>query len=484
VANQNGRGEESPLATEDLCHAWISEKTFRLQPDDYKKRCPGRPGAVGIEIEMLPLDPREQDRPQRVTLQPPSDPKSLTHALIELSRKRGWNLEYVEHSEALLKVLLEERDNLSFEPGGQLEFSSRPYDCLGSVQQRTIEIQKDIDSFIANYGFKLLQVGLNPWHSIQEIGLQMQKPRYEAMDKFFSNIGPYGPRMMRQTCTVQVNLDFGPDESTMAKRFLCSLLLSPFGGATFCYAPFESGKPNGYKSLRQKVWRELDSTRTGLPNLSQLEKRLDKKACVETYLDFANSARVVFVEALGFKAQLKNTPWKEWLHHPIEGIKPTMADFETHLSLLFAEVRPRGFLEVRSIDCQPRVWQFVPACWYAGLLYDNKALDSALELLLPHRKNIGNLLESACHGLQDPMLQKLSAQLHQLAIEGLVRLPECYGGSGNVELLEKFGRHFVARGRTPADDVLDEFTRQGHSDISLKVFEAVEQKWRNEVLGG
>jgi glutamate--cysteine ligase len=166
----------------------------------------------------------------------------------------------------------------------------------------------------------------------------MKKPRYEAMNKFFSRIGPFGPRMMRQTCTIQVNLDFGASGDEMARRYLLSLLLAPFAGATFANSPVVDGKVTGDKGFRSRVWLNLDPSRTGARNPGRILNRLDKDSCVEYYWDFVRDAKVVFVEAAGYAVPDNGLTWDQWTRAPWMGVSPDMAAFETHLSLLFRAV--------------------------------------------------------------------------------------------------------------------------------------------------
>lgn len=463
--------------TAETSRMWLEEKTFRLQPETYKAANPGWPGAVGLEIEMLPLFLRGNDRPATVPLQ--GEKNCLAAWLRDLARDRDWTTKIThDHGQDfLLNVFLDRDDNLSFEPGGQLEFSSRPYACLSQATARTIEIQKILDTELAKRGnVKLTQVGLNPWHSVEEIGLQMQKSRYLAMNEFFSGISPYGPRMMRQTCTVQVNLDFGPDQTTMAKRYLASLLLAPFSGAIFNYSAFSSQQPVGMTGLRSKIWRHMDPSRTGVPSLKHLSRSLTKASCVETYYEFLMNARVVFVTGLNYRVMHKPTTWAQWIESGIDGIWPTSDDFETHLSLLFPEVRARGFLELRSVDCQSRAWQFVPAAWWTGLLYDAKACDDVIEMLLPFESRMTELLDAAAQGLEHPVLREYAQKLIMLAADGLSRLPSCYFGEGALQTLHGFAEHFTLRGRVPSHDLLDEFQRQG--TLTYECFERVEAQWQ------
>jgi glutamate--cysteine ligase len=469
----------SPLMTPEICRNWIDEKVFPLQPETYRNQYPGFPGAVGLEIEMLPLfDDSTTTAPRGVPLQGQAD--TLAAWLRKISLAHGW--ERIESgtgaNQWLMGVKLDQGDNLSFEPGGQLEFSSRPYHCLSEAINRTTYIQSLLDRELKQLGnVSLLQVGINPWHSVDTIGLQMQKPRYLAMNEFFSRISEYGPRMMRQTCTVQVNLDFGRDETTMAKRFLASMLMSPISGAIFNYSAFESGKFTGVTGLRQRVWRHLDPSRTDVPKLDYLLKRLDKKACVDTWYDFTMNARVVFSARQDYRVMHEPTTWAQWMAQGIDGVRPDASDFETHLSLLFPEVRARGFLEMRSVDCQSRVWQFVPAGWWTGLLYDDRAVDAVIELMTPHASNLYSLLQRAETGLSDPTIGALAIKLMDIADAGLKRLPACYFGGGALKGLEVFAEQFVHRGRVPANDIMDEYKASGRLDVNC--FRRVESRWND-----
>jgi len=469
--------QKSVFVTPETCREWIESKVFPLQPESYRNQHPSYPGAVGLEIEMLPLtvDPAA-GRPRAVPLQGESN--SLAAWLRTIAQKQGWQAieDQTVSPPLLMSVRLDHDDNLSFEPGGQLEFSSKPYACLTEAMARTKTVQGILDRELAALGgVTLLQVGMNPWHSVDEIGLQMPKPRYRAMNDFFSDISSYGPRMMRQTCTVQVNLDFGRDETTMAKRFLASMLIAPISGAIFNYSAFESGKLLDVTGFRQRVWRHLDPTRTDIPKLTHLMKALNKKACVDTWFDFVMSARVVFVAKDNYRVVRENIAWSDWMHRGIKGIRPDQSDFETHLSLLFPEVRAKGFLELRSVDCQSRVWQFAPAAWWTGILYDQRALDEALALLEPYTGSINGMLRLAEQGLKDATLRQLAEKLIRISIDGLKRLPSCYFGDGALKTLGVFAEHFVNRGRVPADDLIAEYRRRGRLD--LECFRAIEAQW-------
>lgn len=97
-------------------------------------------------------------------------------------------------------------------------------------------------------------------------------------------------------------------------------------------------------------------------------------------------APILHIRALGDRVFPVDFTFDSWLKNPIAGLSPSWDDLENHLSLLYPEVRIKGFLEIRTADALPREWQLVPAFFYTGLLYSDDSLEKVLELLLPFRK--------------------------------------------------------------------------------------------------
>ncbi|MBC7660889.1 MAG: hypothetical protein H7249_14420 [Chitinophagaceae bacterium] len=454
---------EKALTYED-CYAWLYEKIFPLRPADYCSKYPKWPGLVGIEVEMLPLYSASlnHDSPSPVPLY--EGPNSLVSMLYSMQKTHAdWRyMAQPEGSDHLMNVLLEDEDQLSFEPGGQLEFSSKPYPCLSDALRRMRVIQKIVDEAAAAKGITIVQVGMNPWKSVQEIGLQMQKPRYLAMNSFFAAQGPHGQRMMRQTCTIQINLDFGGTEETLAKRYLLGNLLAPFATAIFANSPLLDGKPNGLLTNRGETWQHMDSTRTGFPKLEKVMATLSRKACVEAYLEWMLNGRVVFSERNAYQPMDGQFTFGDWVSKGFQGTGPNAKDLQTHLSLQFPEVRARGFLELRSVDCQHRYWQAAPGAFYTGLLYDDVSMNKALDLLLPEFPKLVQYWQKAPTGLQNKDMARLSQKVSELAIEGFSRMPSCYHGEESAHIMESFHERYTAKSRTPADEIVDVYKAKGH----------------------
>lgn len=456
----------------DWCYRKIFDEVFRLRPADYQKDYPNWPGMVGIEIEMMPLATASLvEAPQQLRLLGEGGLQEKLRTLLKTNRL--WKPEENQDG-SLSRINLGAGDQLTFEPGGQLEYSSRPYPCLDEVCQRVSSIQQVLDSQLSLQGVTFLQMGSQPWQTAEQLGLQMPKPRYRAMDHYFQQLGPYGQRMMRETCTIQVNLDFGDCSSMLAKRYLLANLMAPLMTAIFAHSPVSAARKNGYLSQRAAIWQNLDRSRTGFPSLAPIVANPSRESCAEAYLDHVFSAKVVFVESLNYQVPQTPLSFSQWMTEGLNGTYPTARDFENHLSLHFPEVRARGFLELRSIDSQARAWQLVPALISCGLLYDKGALEQGLDYLLPHLDELENLWQRSAYGLQDSVLRRLSTDLVNLAQEGFKRLPPCYQGKDKGKVLDGFLNRFTLRGRTPADDVLDVLTDEGLGSDSLF---SLQQTW-------
>lgn len=469
------------LITASGCFEYIQDKVFPLRPADYCKKYPKWPGQVGIEIEMLPLWKNSLESPKPRTVPLFGDASLAAYLQGMQAQHPDWRYNVLpEEPDHLLNIQLEDADQISFEPGGQLEFSTRPYPCLLEATERVHRVQSWLDQAADRAGIRILQIGMNPWLTVDEIGLQMTKPRYRAMDGYFTAQGPDGRRMMRQTCTIQVNLDFGDNEEILAKRYLASNLIAPFATATFANSPFLDGQATGLKTNRGAVWQKMDPTRTGFTKLDEVERLLNRRACVDAYLEKVMQGRVIFIEKLNYRVMTSQLTFRDWVSRGVEGIRPTLKDFQTHLSLMFPEVRARGFIELRSVDCQHRFWQDVPAAFYTGLLYDDQSLNSALDLLLPRRRELLDYWRSSLQGLADPRLAKLAQDLAQLAMEGFSRLPSCFQASGSLKTFQKFYSIFTERGLTPADAML-EISRQAEKPgLSVLALDKLAEIWARD----
>ncbi|MCX6130907.1 MAG: glutamate-cysteine ligase family protein [Proteobacteria bacterium] len=155
--------EKLEALSAEACYEHVYEKIFPLRPADYCAKYPKWPGLVGLEIEMLPLWTRslKQKKPTTVPL---FEAPGLVPMLEGLKHSQSaWRFNYQPDDPThLLTISLEESDMISFEPGGQLEFSTKPYPCLLEAVQRMEYIQGILDREATAAGISILQVGISP----------------------------------------------------------------------------------------------------------------------------------------------------------------------------------------------------------------------------------------------------------------------------------------------------------------------------------
>ena len=129
------------------------------------------------------------------------------------------------------------------------------------------------------------------------------------------------------------------------------------------------------------------------------------------------------------------------------------------------------------MDCQSRVWQFVPSAFYTGLLYDDCALDAVLELLEPYKSQIIGFWQQSVYGLQNEGLADLAQKICRISIDGFSRLPPCFRDiSGGVQFANFLSR-FTERRRCPADDLIDQIGIDG--SLTVGTIDRVEELWRS-----
>ena len=170
--------------------------------------------------------------------------------------------------------------------------------------------------------------------------------------------------MMSSCASIQVNIDSG-DEATLARRWDLAHRIGPAMAATFavlarvrCTAP--SGWPRGTPWTRRapsRCWRRADSPRTGPTTCS-------RRALMLVHEDDDSCEPVAVPITFG-----------EWIDEGIAGRRATLADLEYHCTTLFPPVRPRGWLEVRWLDCLPAGLAEVASAAVTALLIDEEAGD-------------------------------------------------------------------------------------------------------------
>lgn len=385
------------------------------------------PRRIGAEVELIPLDASSG---RRVPLDAESGIAVLPF-LRRFAARQGWG--EARTPKGVPCFVVRGGGTIGFEPGGQIEFSTPPARSVTALLDRLRSVVAPLRAAAAAEGIELLSSGVDPHNGQDDAPLLLDAKRYQRMAEHFARIGPFGAVMMRQTASIQVNLDFD-DEPRLRWRLLNAV--APYVTAIFASSPVYEGAATGHQSFRAHAWRRLDPARTGLP--------FDAARPVEAYLRFALSAPAMLFPTVGGHS----LPFGEWLVRA----NPTLEEWETHLSTLFPEVRPRGHCEVRSADAVDPVWYAAPLVFLAGLAYDPHAARSALDLA--PMADAGLLERAGREGLRDAGIARTAAQLFELALAGCGALGPSFVHPSHLEEARLFFDRYTRRGRAPADDLI------------------------------
>ncbi len=269
------------------------------------------------------------------------------------------------------------RQSITLEPGGQLELSGAP---LATIHETCDEINShlhELRSIGDSLGLVFVGIGADPLTPVSAVPV-MPKGRYAIMRRYMPTRGALGLDMMTNTATVQVNLDFS-DERDMVRKFRTALALQPVVAALLANSPFRDGRKTDFLSWRSHTWSDTDPDRCGLP-----EFVFEDGMGFERWTEYALDVPMYFVRRGSQYIDVAGTPFRRFLEGRLDalpGERPTLDDWEDHLTTIFTETRLKRFLEMRSADAGP--WKrlcALPALW-TGVLYDSTALAAAEDLV-------------------------------------------------------------------------------------------------------
>lgn len=360
--------------------------------------------------------------------------------------------------------------NVSLEPGGALELSGAPLETIHQTCDEVNEHLREVKSIADEIGVGFIGLGAAP-HWVHEEMPLMPKGRYKLMDAYMQKVGTMGTSMMRRTCTVQVNLDFG-SEADMVQKFRVALALQPVATALFANSPFFEGKLNGHKSWRSRIWRSLDEDRTGM-----LPFVFEDDFGFESYVDYALDVPMYFVYRDGKYINALGQSFRDFLKGELPalpGEKPTLSDWADHLTTIFPEARLKKFIEMRGADGGP--WRrlcALPAFW-VGLTYDQSALDAAWDLVKDWDAETRDALRVAAS------VQALDAKVGNIAMSDLARetvaiaeaglkARACAGAGGLLQDETHFLnalKDSLDSGEVPADELIRRYNTDWNGDVT------------------
>ncbi len=398
---------------------------------------------------------------------PYAGPRSVLAVLEGLRDAHGWSP--VEEAGKLIGL---EKDgaNVSLEPGGQLELSGAAIETIHETCDEVNQHLREVKDVADKVGVGFIGLGAAPVWTYEQMP-QMPKGRYKLMTSYMDKVGTMGKSMMYRTCTVQVNLDFA-SEPDMVQKLRVALALQPVATALFANSPFFEGKPNGHKSWRSRIWRDLDASRTGM-----LPFVFEDGFGFEQYAEYALDVPMYFVYRDGQYIDALGMSFRDFMAGKLPalpGETPTLSDWADHLTTAFPEARIKKYMEMRGADGGP--WRrlcALPAFW-VGLMYDQSALDAAWDIAKGWDAETREALRVAASvdGLQ---AQVGKINMHDLAREVLalseagLKARARPGAGGLVPDETHFLnalKESIDSGKTPADELLDLYHGAWNGDLS------------------
>ncbi len=368
---------------------------------------------------------------------------------------QGW--QPIEDQGKIIALEDQQGASISLEPGGQFELSGAPLTNLHQTCDEAHRHLAQVKTVADRHGIAMLGLGFTPAATLAQVPM-MPKGRYHLMKGYMPQVGTRGHDMMFRTCTIQVNLDFA-DEVDMAQKMRLGQVLQPFATALFANAPLREGQPTGRVSERAYTWLDVDAARAGL-----LAAALAGDLTYEAYAAYALDVPMYFVlrDGVGF-IDARGQSFRDFMAGKLPalpGQRPTLKDWENHLSTLFPEARLKRFIEMRGADGGP--WQHIcglPAFW-VGLLYDAAAQAAALDLTkdwdLPALEALRQAVPSQGMGAEfrGRRVQDWLQDLIDLALAGLTARGQAGKISADETEYLAAPKTWAATGAGPAQQVL------------------------------
>jgi glutamate--cysteine ligase len=330
---------------------------------------------------------------------------------------------------------------VSFEPGGQLELRLTPRRSVAELLTDADRLLRRVRAALEPHGIGFATLGVDPWRSVADLGLQTPSARYLAMERHFDAIGTAGRVMMRRTASLQVCVDLGRGEAGRS-QWLAANMIGPSLAVAFTNRAHEGS--DGTAETRTAIWHRVDPSRTGYDGHHVAADGMD-----DAYLRFALNAFAMPLPRRDDGPDSTPAPltrFGAWLDQG--GLRPDASDIAHHFSTLFPPVRPRGgYLEVRYVDAQLERWTAVPVSVLSVLVYDRAARELALEIVGRDPDRLGERwARAAVSGEGDAELRSSARELFAVAALRARAARRGYLPPNASELIEAYAHRHLGAG--------------------------------------
>ena len=362
---------------------------------------------------------------------------------------------------------IKKKDNnssYSLEPGGQLEWASSPKKNLWDIHSEYQIHQKIEKEILIQNNLNKLQVSVDPLNDARSIDL-INAPKYQLMANYLKQKGHLSHWMMRNTTSVQVNIDYSSENDANQMAFIADNI-QPLYSILFSNAPFINGKMAGDRNLRWEIWENTDPDRCG----SLFTHGLNN---INTYLDdyiawFLGQPSMYRVDSNGNYFEFNGT-----ILDSIDKSDNISNQINVLLHQSFTNVRFKSFLEIRSPDRPIKGYEISSTAFMAGILTSPSAKDKTIQMIMDWSdSDKSTLLESAFSlsysnpGPKGKMIGYYLEKIAEIAIEGLDERSRILGIKNERSLLEELLIEILSKGPKTIQ-LQNNFKKSG---LSLKRF--------------
>ena len=347
----------------------------------------------------------------------------------------------------------------SLEPGGQLEWSSPPFENLNDLSTAQLNHRKLLNETTNHHDLIVLNWGVEPRFTPDDIDL-IDQLKYRLMNDHMETVGTLGKWMMRNTASIQVNFDI-TDKKDGEKMVFLADCLQPICAYLFANSPFYKNKPTGTENIRNVIWEHTDNHRCrnlidhGINSPNNL---------IQSYIEYMMDVIGIFqLNSANVLEAADGTLGDRLINLYVNG-KIREADIQTALHQIFTNVRFKHLVEVRGADRPPLGYELAPVAFWTGLLTTEKIREKALDVVkhwsdeerLSWNKAALNL-DSSQTGPEGKTFGFWNEWAGELAMEGLVEREK-----DEESLFEPFFKSILSEGpfslQTQSDFVEREIT--------------------------
>jgi glutamate--cysteine ligase len=433
----------------------VIEKKHELEAYFHDAGKPRERWRVGTEYEKVGI---YRDTGQAI---PYFGKRGVDFILRELIERFGWE---PEEQEGNIIALTRDKAQITLEPGGQIELSGEPCESIHCTYAEFNQHIRELLEVTEPLGIIFLGLGMQPVSRLEQIEW-VPKQRYRIMAPYMLKVGKLGQRMMKQTATVQANIDYSDEKDAMAK-FRTGMGLAPVLIAMFANSPICDGQLNGYRSFREHIWTDTDKSRSGL-----LKFAFAPEVSFAHYVEYALDVPMYFIVRNKNYIDMTAVTFRQFLTSGYNGERATIEDWNDHLTTLFPETRIKRYLEIRSVDSQPPDLMPALSALIKGAFYDNDCLQAAWDLVKGWSwdERMQVYLDSHRDALAARVrrysLLDLARELVEIAWEGLRRQNQVNDLGDDETIYLKPLKDLLSQGKCPADILLEKWEGELHHDI-------------------